>query len=179
MNTEIKLIGLTGTNAAGKGEAAAFFIEHGYVYFSLSDLIREELQQKQLEITRDNLIKTGNRMREDFGPDILARRILERVKDDSVIDSIRNPHEIQHLRSHPNFVLLALDAPVEIRYERAQKRGRNESAASLRAFIHKESEEMTDQATAQQLKTCMQMANFTVINDGTLDDLQKQLEAFL
>jgi len=68
---------------------------------------------------------------------------------------------------------------VEIRYERAQERGRNESASSLQAFIQKESEEMTVQATAQQLNTCMQMANYTVINDGTLVDLHTKLEAFL
>ncbi len=179
MTTKIKLIGLTGTNASGKGEAAAFFIEHGYVYYSLSDLIREELQQKQLEITRDNLIKVGNRLREEFGPDILARRIMERVTADSIIDSIRNPQEILHLRDHPNFILLALDAPVEVRYERAQKRGRNESAASLQAFIDKEAEEMTKLVTAQQLKVCMQMADFTVINDGNLDELRNKLEAFL
>ena len=179
MKTSIRLIGLTGTNAAGKGEAAAFFIQHGYAYFSLSDLIREELQEKQRELTRNNLIKTGNRLREDFGPDVLARRILKRIETDAIIDSIRNPHEIQHLQSHPNFILIALDAPVEIRYERAQERGRNESAASLQAFIQKESEEMTVQATAQQLNTCMQMANYTVINDGTLVDLHTKLEAFL
>lgn len=179
MNTEIKIIGLTGTNAAGKGEAAAFFIQHGYTYFSLSDLIREELRNRGMEITRDNLIQTGNRMREEFGADVLARRILERVHADSIIDSIRNPQEILHLQHHPNFKLLALDAPVEIRYDRAQNRGRNESAHSLEAFIQKESEEMTVQSTAQQLRVCMQMADFTVINDGTLDDLYKKLEAFL
>ncbi len=41
------LIGLTGTNGAGKGEVASFFMKKGYAYFSLSDVIREELKKKQ------------------------------------------------------------------------------------------------------------------------------------
>lgn len=179
MKPDIKLIGLTGTNAAGKGEAAAYFKQNGFAYFSLSDLIREELRNRGKEITRDNLIAAGNRLREECGPDILARRTLERVQSHAVIDSIRNLHEIQYLRRHPNFTLLALDAPVEIRFARAQHRGRDESARSLQAFIAKESEEMSDEATSQQLKTCMEAADFTVLNDGTLGDLHKKLEAFL
>jgi dephospho-CoA kinase len=101
------------------------------------------------------------------------------VQCDAIIDSIRNPQEIQHLRSHPHFVLLALDAPVEVRFARAQNRGRNESAATLQAFIDKENEEMSDTDTAQQLKTCIQMADFLVLNDGTLEELHLKLEAFL
>ena len=39
------LIGLTGTNGAGKGEAAAYFMTKGYAYFSLSDVIRDKLEK--------------------------------------------------------------------------------------------------------------------------------------
>ena len=42
------LIGLTGTNAAGKGEAAAFLGTRGYAYLSLSDVLREELTAREV-----------------------------------------------------------------------------------------------------------------------------------
>ena len=91
MNKKTSLIGLTGTNGAGKGEAASCFVERGYAYFSLSDVIREELRKENQEITRDNLIRMGNFMRQQFSPDILARRVAKKIKEKAVIDSIRNP----------------------------------------------------------------------------------------
>jgi dephospho-CoA kinase len=106
-----KLIGLTGTNSSGKGEAAAFFQARGYGYFSLSDIIRGELTQEKQELTRDNLIQKGNQLREKHGADILARRVMEKVKGKAVIDSIRNLKEIEYLRTQEGFILLAIDAP--------------------------------------------------------------------
>ncbi|MCJ7582348.1 MAG: AAA family ATPase, partial [Candidatus Aminicenantes bacterium] len=58
-----KIIGLTGTNGSGKGAAAEYFISKGYAFFSLSDVIREELKKDGCEPTRDNLIRKGNELR--------------------------------------------------------------------------------------------------------------------
>ena len=174
-----KLIGLTGTNGAGKGEAAAFFKEKGFDYFSLSDIIREELKKKGKKITRDSMIKMGNQIREKNGPDALAKMVQKKIQRKSVIDSIRNPKEIEFFRRQKNFILLAIDAPVELRYERAVKRGREESAGSLEGFIAKESEEITSMEKAQQLQTCIKMADFNIINDGSLEDFRNKLEKFL
>jgi dephospho-CoA kinase len=179
MIQERKLIGLTGTNGSGKGEAAAFFMENGYEYHSLSDIIRDDLQRKGLEISRDNLINAGNQLRNTGGPDILARLVMKQITGHSVIDSIRNPQEVEFLKKEKNFVLLAIDAPVELRYKRVKKRGRDESAASLEAFIRKEQEEMTTQKKGQQLQTCIKMADYTIRNEGTLEAFHLQLEKFL
>ncbi len=179
MKKDARLIGLTGTNSAGKGEVASFFKKKGYAYFSLSDLIREELRKIGKEATRDNLIKMGNELREKGGHDILARRVMKKVKDKSVIDSIRNPREVEYLRAQKDFILLAVDAPVDLRYERAKQRGRAESASTLQEFIKKEAEEMTDLEKGQQLHNCMKMADFLVINDGSLKDLRRKLEKLL
>jgi dephospho-CoA kinase len=179
MKKEPKLIGLTGTNCAGKGEVAAFFEKKGYTYFSLSDLIREELRKAGREESRDNLIEMGNELREKNGYDILARLVMKKVKGRSVIDSIRHPQEVEYLRKQKDFILLAVDAPVDLRYERAKKRGREESASTLEEFKKKEAEEMTDKAQGQQLHNCLKMADFLVINDGSLEDLHRKLEELL
>lgn len=179
MTKHRRLIGLTGTNAAGKGEAAAFFRHRGFAYFSLSDVIRDELKCKGLDPDRNNLIRTGNALRQQFGSDVLARRVLEKVTGDSVIDSIRNPDEIEFLRRHDDFTLLAIDAPLEFRFERARKRGRNESALTLEEFQAKENEERTDDPAGQQLTQVMRMADHIILNDSTLQEFHRKLEAFL
>jgi dephospho-CoA kinase len=174
-----KLIGLTGTNSSGKGEAASFFMACGYSYFSLSDIIRNELSQDQKEITRDNLIQKGNQLREEQGADTLARRGMEKVKGKAVIDSIRNLAEIAYLREKEGFILLAIDAPIEIRYARAKQRGRNESASTLEEFIATEDKEMRQNEKGQQLEACMQAADYRVTNEGSLENFFKKLEKFL
>lgn len=179
MSKAAKLIGLTGTNGAGKGEAAAFFKKNGFAYFSLSDIIRAEIKKRGQKETRNILIKTGNQLRKKFGPDILARLAMKKVEGRAIIDSIRNPQEVEYLRSQKNFLLLAIDAPVEIRYERAKNRGRNESARTLEEFIRKEEEEMSSQERGQQLHICMKMADATLINDRTLEEFHRKLERFL
>lgn len=138
MKKRPELIGLTGTNGAGKGEAAAFFQTRGYARASLSDILREELSARGIPATRDNLIRTGNELRAAFGPDILARRTMDRVTGPTVIDSIRNMLEIAYFRTRKGFVLLAFDAPVELRFGRVAARGRDESAATLEEFRRKE-----------------------------------------
>ncbi len=173
------LIGLTGTNGAGKGEAAAFLRSLGYAYHSLSDILREELLARGLEASRDNLIAVGNELREMFGPDILARRTMDRVRGMSVIDSIRNPREVEFLRRSPGFLLLALDAPIDVRFARAKARGRDESAATLEEFRRKEEIEMNGRETGQQLARCMAMADRLILNDGTIEELKKKVEECL
>jgi hypothetical protein len=58
---QYRLIGLTGSNGSGKGEAAAFLVARGYSYRSLSDIIREKLASVGLAANRDNLIAKGRR----------------------------------------------------------------------------------------------------------------------
>ncbi len=178
MKTPPRLIGLTGTNGAGKGEAAAYFVGKGYAYFSLSDVIRDELRERGEAANRDNLIRTGNELRDRFGADVLARRTIGKIGGEgrAVIDSVRNSQEIEFLRRQKGFMLLAIDAPIALRFARVAARGRDESAADLEAFRKKEDEERAGGATAQQLEACMAAADRLIVNDGTIPEFHRKLE---
>lgn len=173
------LIGLTGTNGAGKGEIAACLKSKGYACYSLSDEIREELARRDREATRDNMIKLGNELRQTFGTDILARRVMAKVRGKAVIDSIRNVQEVAFFRKQKGFILLAVDAPIALRYDRVRMRGRDESALTLAEFEAKEREEMSESPNGQQLRRCLDLADITIGNDGTLEDLRRKLEELL
>src|SRR3989344_1701176 len=99
------IIGLTGKNAAGKGTVASYLQTKGFIYFSLSDILRDEAKERNIEATRENLISLGNELRKKFGSKYLASKTNEKIlrekkdgNDDFVIDSIRNPSEIDELR---------------------------------------------------------------------------------
>jgi len=174
-----RLIGLTGPNGAGKGEAAEFLKARGYAYFSLSDEIRGKLREEGKTASRDNMIEKGNALRKQFGPDILARLIMAKVRGKAVIDSIRNVSEVEYLRGRGDFVLVGVDAPAERRFERVKARGRDESAQTLEQFVAKEAEEKGNDAGAQQLDKVVAMADILLVNDGSLEDLRRKLEELL
>ncbi|OQX86044.1 hypothetical protein B6D60_06925 [candidate division KSB1 bacterium 4484_87] len=171
------IIGLTGTNAAGKTEFVHYLETKGFTSYSLSDIIREELEARKLPLSRQNLIEVGNELRREFGPSVLADRTKEKIKDNKVvIDSIRNPAEILSLRELPNFFMVSIDAPPELRYQRAKERGRIEDVDSLDQFIAMENREKSDDAHEQNLSKCMRMAEFRIINSGSRKEFYKEID---
>jgi len=171
----IEKVGLTGPNASGKGEAARILRKYGYSYFSLSDIIREEASRQGLEHSRENLIVTGNRLRSEKGAGILAEMITLRLDTHSVIDSIRNPEEVNVLKKNGNFVLLGVCAEARIRFERMKQRGRIGDALSFEDFLRMEEKEQSGPEHSQNLRECLNMADILIDNNGTPEDLEEQV----
>jgi len=175
------VIGLTGPNASGKGEVANYIKSKGFIYHSLSDILREEAKKQGIEPLRENLIKLGNDLRRKNGPSFLADRLISRLskKENYVVDSIRNPAEVEVLREINNFILIGIDAPLEKRFERSLKRKRPGDAETLKDFIEKEGKENNKNLENQQLKTCLQMADVTIVNDSSMERLYKKIDEIL
>ena len=131
------IIGLTGKNGAGKGVGADFLKELGYQYYSLSDVIREEMTKKKIAITRENLIKFANEMRTTYGPSILAEKILAKLDPDKnyVVDSVRNPFEVETLRKRKDFHLIVIEADPKARFERIKARAREKDPITYEDFL--------------------------------------------
>jgi dephospho-CoA kinase len=173
------IIGLTGKNASGKGEVASYLVKKGFSYFSLSDILRVEAKKSGIEDTRENLIRLGNDMRKGQGFGILAKLTIKKLKGNCIVDSIRNPEEVKELRNSKDFILVGIDAPIEIRFERAKKRGRVENAKNLSEFKAMEEKENLKNPENQQLDNCLKMADRVIINDGSLEMLHKKIDVLL
>ena len=176
------IIGLTGKNAAGKTEVAQYLIHRGFEYHSLSDEIREEAKKRGMDVTREALIELGNGLRAKSGPGVLAERVLLHLGHDRnyVVDSIRNPAEVEVLRRRKDFVLMAVDAGQAVRFDRSVLRGREGAAIHLEQFILEEERELrSDDPAAQQLVATREMAGVVVNNDGSLEDLHRTLDDIL
>ena len=179
-NFTTMIIGLTGTNASGKTCIIRYLTKKKFEYHSLSDIIRDELTMRTLEHSRDNLRQVGNELREKFGSSVLADRVITTLNSENcVIDSIRNTFEVKALRDLNNFHLIALDAPIEIRYRRSMGRGRIENAPNIEAFKTLEDKEKSKDHTAQNIDQCIEMANFKIYNDGSIEDLYQKIELVL
>ena len=176
------IIGLTGKNCAGKGTVADYLAKKGFVYYSLSDIIREELNKKEKEHSRENMISLGNELREKFGPGVLAIKTNEKIrkgKQNFVIDSIRSPFEVKELGKNKGFVLLNIEAPLELRFERMLSRNRIGDAKTVEELKMQEARENKKSDTSQQVDETIKMADSVIVNDGTFEDLYKKIDEIL
>jgi len=174
------IIGLTGTNASGKTSVVSYFRSGGFEYYSLSDVIRDELTKKGLEHSRDNLRRVGNELRQTFGAAVLAEKVCRQISTTKVIiDSIRNTSEVAALRKLKDFVLIAVDAPIEIRFERAKSRGRQENAPTIEKFRELEEKEKSRDKTAQNIDQCIELADYLINNDKGIEELHRKLEQLI
>ncbi len=169
--SSLHVVGLTGPNAAGKGEVAAYLASRGFAVHSLSDIVREQARAAGLPVSRENLIEIGRRLRRERGPGVLAEMLLPRLAGRTVVDSIRHPAEVEVFRRLPCFHLLGVDADVRVRFERARARGRAGDAADLDGFRAQEALENRPAEDSQQLAATLALADAVVRNDGTIDAL--------
>ena len=179
------IIGLTGRNAAGKGTVANLLTERSFEYHSLSDTLRNELKKREIEESREELIRIGNELRSSGGPGVLADMMIKNIsiRGNHIIDSIRNPSEVDSLNrtySVHEFCLISVDASPEIRFQRLKQRGRAGDSSTWKQFLDQEAlEESSSDPNRQQLLLTMKMADFNVDNSGTVGQLRNQIDKIL
>ncbi|MCH8003723.1 MAG: AAA family ATPase [Nanoarchaeota archaeon] len=176
------IIGLTGKNAAGKGELANHLKSKGFVYLSLSDALRGEATKQGLDHSRDTLIRLGTEMREKFGNGILAKRINEKIKQNKgnfVVDSIRNPGEVEELRKNDGFILIGVHTDAKIRFERLMKRKRVGDSRTFEEFMEHEKRENNNGGSGQQLDKCLEMADKIIDSNDTIEEANNDLDSYM
>ncbi|MBI2092944.1 MAG: AAA family ATPase [Deltaproteobacteria bacterium] len=176
------IIGLTGKNGCGKGVVADFLQTMGYHYHSLSDVIRDEVLARGKKITRELLTDTGNELRTTYGPSVLADRVLAKLDPEKnyIVDSVRNPFEVEALRRRKDFYLLMIDAEPKIRFERLKARGREKDPEDYDSFLKQEAKEAgSNDPNAQQLNRTCDMADAKVENNDTLEELHEDIRHVL
>jgi len=179
------VFGLTGKNASGKGTVAEILKKKNFTYHSLSDSLRDELKSLKKEETRENLIDIGNKLREKGGPGVLADKLMPKLNSENnhIVDSIRNPLEVISLRKETllrRFFLISVDANSRLRYDRLCSRGRIGDTDSWEKFVEQEKkEENNDDPNKQQLSRTMEMADYSIDNSGTLEELEAQVNRII
>src|SRR5678816_3977298 len=100
----LSIIGLSGTNGAGKDTVGQLLQDkHGYFFISVTDLLRAELRRRNLPIERSNLRELSAEWRREKGLGVLVDQALEAYAEQQeryagvVISSLRNPYEADRI----------------------------------------------------------------------------------
>ena len=177
-------IGITGTLGSGKGTVVEYLTrEKNFKHYSVRDLLREELAKRKMPVNRDTLTAIANTLRAKHGPAYLVEQLFLRARDaniNCIIESIRTPGEVETLRKHENFYLLAVDADTRLRYKRIRSRNSETDQVSYQKFIQNEEREMhSTDSNKQNLAACIHLADYVIVNNGSLMNLHRSIEDFL
>jgi len=166
-------------------------------HISFTDVLRDECNVRGLECNRQNYTDIANDLREKHGSDILAERIVEKVRtiqkeeDDCeklfVLEAVRNPRESELFKERlgDRYALAAITAPRETLIERMQSRKRvDEQPGALDS--RKTAEALLDREigigqppTGLQVGKCLEQADIRVDNSGSMEQLEEQADQIL
>lgn len=180
------VIGLSGTNGAGKDTVGHMLAEHhNYLFISVTDLLRNEAKRRGLPVEREILRTISAEWRRELGLGVLVDKAVaefETVRGKYaglVLGSLRNPGEADRIHEL-NGTVLWIDADPRTRYDRVQankaSRGRTgEDDKTYEQFLAEEQAEMRsiggDAAT-------LDMSAVKAKADIVLDNSNEDLEAF-
>ncbi len=174
------IIGLTGEKLAGKGTIAEYLEKyHNAKVLRFSRPLSDILLRIGQPNTRKELVALGTYLRERFGDDVLAQvaaRDAATLTGLVVIDGMRYKAEYNIFSRLPNFYLLNVTAPLEVRYQRTQQRSEkvDEQAMTLEEFTRREQD-----ATEQEIAAVQAMAHAKMNNIGSFEELYQQVDQWL
>ncbi len=178
------IIGITGTDGGGKGAAVEYLVEEkGFIHCSARGLWTNEIGKQGLEPTRANMRIVANSLRAQHGKDYLVTEFLRRIKEagweNVVIESLRAVAEAETLKANGG-ILISVDADQKLRYERISVRASETDRVTFDEFVEHEKLEMNDHdPNGMQKEKVMAMADYTLLNNGTLEELHEQIEDVL
>lgn len=149
----MKIIGLAGTNGAGKDVVAELLRDrHGFYFGSATDMFVVELKRRGWPIDREHKSRLSAQWRRQYGMAAIVDRAYDFYKQHQneytglIVGSLRHPGEADRIHELGG-TMLWVDADPHVRYERiianAQARGRAaEDNKTFEEFLAEEKREM-------------------------------------
>lgn len=174
-------IGIRGGLRSGKDSVGDYLAsKYGYTKFAFGDELKADFHRRYPEIPREPKPRAGYQfhgqfMREQVGENVWIDACFRSIKYSRicpvsgtegpvVITDVRQPNEFSTLQS-AGYVLIRVEAPEGLRIQRAVESGDTFNYADL---MHGTETALDGYA-----------ADFTVTNDGTLDELYAQIDGIM
>jgi dephospho-CoA kinase len=177
------IVGITGTDGAGKGAVVEYLKTKDFRHYSSRDFIVAEIERQGLPVNRNQMRLTANQMRREHGNAFVVKQAYRKVLNNNdthvVIESIRATAEAEFL-SQQGGILLAVDADPLVRYERVHARRSASDQVSFEQFMEHEAIEKNDpDPNGMQKAAVIEMADHVIQNDGTIEELHQKVEQWL
>jgi dephospho-CoA kinase len=178
-----KVIGVVGKIGSGKDEVLKYLkAKYGIPYLSTGDLVRDLAAKEGLPPTRENLEIISEKCFIEMGKGCFVRMVADEIKKNgwktAGISGIRAPADVHILKEMfgNGFILLRVDvADTKLRFQRILRRHEARDPEKFEEFLV---QERGEEEVFHVDKTAA-MANYALKNDGTIEDLHKQIDTLV
>jgi dephospho-CoA kinase len=180
MPDKIRVLGAIGQNGSGKDEVLKHLrLKYGVPFLSTGDVVREISSKEGIEPTRENLGKISDGYFREFGKGYFVKLLADKIRQTgwkiAGISGIRALEDVSILKDifGQDFILIHVYiSDPHVRYSRMAARHEERDPHSY--------EELLRQDTAEEelfsLKAAEQKATYSISNDGTLDDMHREID---
>ena len=176
----MKVIAIVGMAGAGKSEVARVFEEHNFKKVRFGDITDEELKNKGLEQNEENERYVRQQLRKEHGMAAYAKLNLPRIdrslkSSNVVVDGLYSWEEYILLKEYygEQFTTVAVWASPATRHGRLARRAKR--PLTLEEANSRDKSEIENINKGGPIA----MADFTILNDASLDELAKETERVL
>jgi dephospho-CoA kinase len=176
----VKVVVIVGMAGAGKSEVARAFEEHGFKKVRFGDITDEELRNKGLEANEENERYIRQQLRKEHGMAAYAKLNLPRIdsslkSSNVVVDGLYSWEEYILLKQYygGQFTVVAVWASPATRHARLTHRIERPLKLEEAASRDKSEIENTNKGGP------IAMADFTIVNEASLEELEKEAERVL
>jgi dephospho-CoA kinase len=168
----MKILAIVGLPGSGKTTAIEAIKDLGTVV-TMGDIVRNEAKRREIEPNGINLGKIAQQLRESGGPDIIAKKCVDKIvkmKDEIIIvDGIRSLAEVNIFRKFWKFPIIAIRVEEKKRLRRLFKRSRSDDPKNLEELKERDMRELKF-----GLDKVIKEADYSIKNNSTIDDLKKK-----
>jgi dephospho-CoA kinase len=171
------IIAIVGMAGSGKSQAGDFFKQKNIPVLRFGDIADEALKEQGLELTEENERPFRENLRKELGMAAFAIKMEPKIEkaretfDLFVLDGMYSWEEYLYVKEKfPDLIILCIYASPQVRYTRLLNR-------PIRP-LNRDEARSRDISEINNLNKGgpIAMADFLVKNEGSLDDLQVQLE---
>ncbi len=168
-----------GMPGSGKSIGATVAKDLGVPVFVMGDIVREEVTRRKLPHTPQTLGEVMLDLREQFGPAVIAQRIVEKLQSIThshvVIDGARSEAEVKEFKKAISQVfIVAVHAAPHIRFQRLSQRGREDDALTSEEFHERDARELDI-----GIGRLIAQADIMIVNEGEYEDLKSKIHQVL
>jgi len=171
------IIAVVGMPGSGKTEAVKVLESLGFAKVYFGGLVIEEVKKRGLEVNEKNERIVREDLRKKHGMEAMAKLSLPKIEEllnvgkNIVIDGLYSWEEYKFLKSkYPEMIVIHIYASPKTRYKRLSERPERP--------LTPEECKIRDTSQIENLHTGgpIAMADAVIINEKTLDDLEKKIE---
>lgn len=177
--SEKLVIGVTGMPGAGKTFVVNVARDVGYRVVVMGDEVRAEAERRNMAPTPENIGRLMLELRQLEGETAIAKRCVRKICDEAnfkvIIDGIRSLAEVEEFKSKfRRFVLLAVHASPETRFQRLYHRCRSDDPKSWREFHERDMRELS-----VGLGGAIAMSKYMFVNEGPKEEAEREFRLLL